>query len=121
MDNELNRQNNVAERGVEKCKSDLSKYFHPPKRDREQRFNFIYRLFGLNDDKIARAIGIDRTTMNRYRRGIFEPTSKMKLLIAQKISKLAEYQIDSAVLFGDDLFFCDWKDKKECGNDEKNF
>ncbi len=99
--------------GVNKCKPDLSQYFHPQNISLTIKFNTIYKLFKLNDGLVAREIGNDRTTMNRYRRGIFIPTDKMKLLIAQAISKLADYQIDSAVLWGGDLFFKEWKEQKE--------
>jgi len=115
--NNINK-NNSDNVGVKKCKPDLTRYFFPLNQDREKRFDFIYKLFGLNDDLVADKIGIHRTTMNRYRRGIFEPSSKMKLLIAQKISKLANYQIDSSMIFGEDLFFNIFKEKKLEGENE---
>lgn len=103
----------VKNGGVTKCKTNLSQYFHPENSTLKKRFETIYKIFKLNDDKIASAVGIDRTTMNRYRRGIFIPTGKIKLLIAQKISELASYHVDSSVIWGDDLFFKEWrKDKK---------
>ncbi len=113
MKNKSNKDFFVGEMGVAKCKTDLAKYFHPPNSELTKRFSIIYRIFGLNDDSIARKIGIDRTTMNRYRRGIFIPTTGMKILIAQKMSELANYQIDSAVLWGDSLIFEAWKRRKE--------
>lgn len=119
MDISTNNSKILDNEIVTDCKTDLSKYFHPVNSDRETRFNFIYKLFGLNDDSVSRAVGIDNSTMNRYRRGVFEPTNKMKLLIAQKISELSNYQIDSVILWGDDWYFQDFKNKK-IGEKEEN-
>ncbi len=105
----------TLEGGVNKCKKVLADYFHPNNTDLEKRFKFIYKLFGLTDDGIARVVGIDRTTMNRYRRGIFWPSSEMKLLIAKAISKLAEYPVDSSIIWGSDLFFDEWKREQQNG------
>ncbi len=104
---------NVSEGVVEKCKKQSYDHFHPVNVDRKHRFDFIYSLFCLNDNKVARAIGIDRSTMNRYRRGVFEPSPQMKLIIAQKISLLGNYPVDSAVLFGEDLIYSEWRTNKK--------
>ena len=96
--------------GVKKCNNKLSKYFHPKDTTLEYRFEFLYKVFDLSDNKIATEVGIDRTTMNRYRRGIFIPTTDMKMLIAKAISKLANYSVDSAVIWGEDLIFSKWKE-----------
>ncbi len=99
--------------GVVEGKKDLSRYFHSPDLTLAQKFNFIYKLFRLTDTDVAHEIGIDRSTMGRYRRGVFQPAPEIKLKIAQAISKLAGYQVDSCVLFGDDLFFDDFKETTE--------
>ncbi len=102
----------LAEARVEKCKQDLKKYFHPQNTTLSKRFEIIYKIFGLNDEMIARELGIDRTTMNRYRRGVFIPVTNMKRLISQAITKLCNYPVDSSVLWGSDLFFQEWKENK---------
>lgn len=113
MDNLSTTQNFSSNLSVSKGKIDLSKYFHKPDEKLNERFLFLYKLFGITDDSLATEIGIDRTTMGRYRRGIFLPSSKMKLLIAQKISKLSNYLIDSSIIWGEDLFFENFKKEKE--------
>ncbi len=90
---------------VKSCKPDLSKYFHSEDIELNNKFRFIYKLFGLNDEKLAVVVGIDKSTMSRYRRGIFVPTSNMKIIIAQSLSKIAGYQIDSSIIWGESIFF----------------
>lgn len=104
--------------GVIKSKVDLSKYFHPENNTLKRRFEIIYQMFNLNDSKIADKIGIARQTMNRYRRGVWIPVLDLKLAIARAISELADYRVDSAVIWGEDLIFEQWKDKKM--EDKKN-
>ena len=92
-----------------KCKVDLSKYFHSEDSELSKRFEIIYKIFNLNDDLIAAKLGLSRTTMNRYRRGVWIPIIDLKIKIAQIISELSNYQIDSAVIWGDDLIWGKWK------------
>jgi len=113
MKNNTLSQKNIKNDGVKRCKLDLSRYFHPLDLELNKRFETLYGLFGLNDEMIASKVGIDRTTMNRYRRGIFRPSKEMKFLIAQKITDLAKYPVDSAVIWGEDLFFDRWKEEKK--------
>ncbi len=112
MDNSIKTDLSINDAGVGGCKSDVSRYFHPQNNTLTERFNFIYKIFSLNDPKISREIGIHKSTMSRYRRGIFIPTTVMKILIAKAISKLAEYPVDSAIIWGEDLFFEEWKNNK---------
>lgn len=100
-----------GEEGVSKCNDKLLKYFHPENSSLIERFRHIYKIFNLTDDKIARKVGIDRTTMNRYRRGVFIPVTQMKILIAKAISELANYPIDSANIWGEDLIYSKWKEE----------
>ena len=102
--------------GVTNCKTDLSRYFHPTDEQLKHRFKVLYELFKLNDDKLARKIGIDKSTMSRYRRGIFVPTRLMKLKIAQALTEVAGYPVDSAVVWGEDLIFDKWKEKESDDN-----
>jgi len=97
---------------VVECNSDLSRYFNPESSVLKSRFDIIYKIFGLNDDKLSSKIGIDRSTMNRYRRGIWIPNLQMKLIISQKISELSDYPIDSSIIWGESIHFEKWRDKK---------
>ena len=105
---------------VEECKSHLSGYFHSESKVLKNRFDTIYKIFGLNDNMVSSKVGVDRSTMNRYRRGIWIPNTKMKILISQKISELSDYQIDSSVIWGDSIHFEKWRDKKLNGRDNEN-
>ena len=98
---------------VTKGKTNLSRYFHPYNSERNQRFLFIYKLFSITDTSLGREVGVSRSTMNRYRRGIFEPCNQMKLIIAKAVSKMGNYPVDTCILFGDDLFFNNFKKSKE--------
>jgi DNA-binding XRE family transcriptional regulator len=109
----------VENEGVKVCSPDVSKYFHPVNHKLEQRFKILYRLFPITDDTIASKVGITRTTMNRYRRGVWIPLDSLKIRIAQAISELSKYQVDSAVIWGSDLIFEDWKRNKEQKKEEQ--
>ena len=87
-------------------KVDLSKYFHAPDIALTQRYNLIYQLHGLNDTKVAALIGVDNSTMSRYRRGIWNPDVDMKIKIARVL------KIDTAILYGDTLIFEKWKNSQ---------
>lgn len=102
-----------AQASVEECKIDVSKYFRTKDYALEKRFEVIYNIFGLSDKSVAKKAGVDRTTMNRYRRGVWIPTLEMKRLIAKAISELAQYPVDSSVLWGDDLIFEEWRRNKK--------
>ena len=95
-----------------KCITQLQKYFHPQNYKLKDRFKVIYEIFNINDKILSSEIGIDTSTMCRYRTGVFIPTSQMKLKIAQAITKLASYPIDSSVIWGEDLIFSEWKKKR---------
>ena len=94
---------------VKSCKDSLKSYFHTPDIAQSLKFNTIYKIFDLSDSKVAYGVGIDRSSMNRYRRGIWIPPTELKLKISQAISKLANYQIDSCILWGESLFFEKWR------------
>lgn len=96
-------------KGVSGCKPDLSKYFHPSDRELMDRFKAIYKIFGLNDQKLSDSVGIHKSTMSRYRRGVFIPTIQMKIEIAKALSKIAGYHIDSSLIWGEDLIFEKWR------------
>jgi len=96
-------------------RDDLKQYFHPTDYTLKERFKTIYQITGLNDEKISRKVGIDHSTMNRYRSGIFIPITDMKILIAKAISELSGITIDSAVIWGDSVYFEKWKDNKNKG------
>jgi len=113
MDNSSQNTKKFTGGNVKRCRRDLKSYFHNVDSDLSNRFKVIYELFGLTDGKISREVGIDKSTMNRYRRGVFIPTNQMKLLIAQAISKLSNYQTDSAVIWGDSLIFEKWREAKK--------
>jgi len=85
------------------CRNKLKKYFHPKDSQLAYRFKIIYQIFELSDETLASKVGIDGSTMCRYRNGIFIPSSEMKLRIAQKIG------VDSSIIWGDSLFFERWK------------
>jgi len=97
---------------VDACRDDLKQYFHTKNLILIKRFEIIYKIFNLNDYLVASEVRIDRTTMNRYRRGVFIPTTEMKMRIAQAIAKLGGHPVDSSVIWGDDLFFEDWRENK---------
>lgn len=90
---------------VAECTQRLSKYFHPEDPELTEKFKLVYKIFGLTDSIMGNECGVDRTTFSRYRRGIFHPTTDMKILISQTISKLSGFHFDSAILFGDSVYF----------------
>jgi len=95
------------------CRNKLKKYFHPKDPQLAYRFKIIYQIFKLNDNILASKVGIDGSTMCRYRNGIFIPSSEMKLKIAQLIG------VDSSIIWGDSLFFEKWKNSlKEDKNED---
>ena len=113
MHNLKESDKNNEQGNVTSCKVDLSRYFHPQDLVLAKRFEFVYKIFSIRDEEVANEVGIDKSTMSRYRRGIFIPTSDMKIRIAKAISKLAEYPVDSAVIWGEDLIYIDWRKQKE--------
>ena len=92
MDNITNNQNNMIGEGVEKCKIDLSQYFHPENQELSKKFLLLYQLADYTDNSLGSDINVDRTTMNRYRRGVFIPTDEMKIKICKKLTeKIGKY------------------------------
>lgn len=89
---------------VSGCKNPLEKYFHPPDFKLAQKFAVLYKLGDVTDSKLAELIGVDRTSMNRYRRGIWKPDNDLKIKICQKLSELLGKQVDSLMLWGNEPF-----------------
>lgn len=120
MDNSINNTYSNFPEVVGDCIKDVRKYFHPEDKVLMKRFNWIYNFFNLNDEKVSREIGIHKSTMSRYRRGIFVPSTQMKILIAKAISKLINYSLDTSQIWGEDLIFINWREKTKKEPEEKS-
>ena len=93
------------------CKNDLKKYFHTPDYSLNQKFLIIYKIFNLSDSKVAEKIGIDKSSMNRYRRGVWIPSTDLKIKIAQILTEFAGRLIDSSIIWGDSVYFEKWRNE----------
>lgn len=80
---------------------DLSDYWHPYNPVRNNKFLVLYGLANLNDTKLGRKAETSRSTMNRYRRGIWIPTLDLQIKICKILSELIGKQIDTQVIWGD--------------------
>ena len=86
---------------VKSCKVDLSRYFHPPNQELSKKFLLFYQILNLNYTSFSKMISVDRTTMNRYRRGIWIPSQNMKIKISQMLSKEIGKIIYPEMIWGD--------------------
>lgn len=100
MNNSSSKNFFLNKGSVEGCESRLDKGFHPYNSKLNQTFLILYRLADLNDSSFASLIGVDRTTANRYRRGVWIPNYETKLKIARKLSLAIGQHVDTAGIWG---------------------
>jgi len=99
MSSDITRLNLSEEEVAQSCKDRLQTYAHPPNESQSIQFKTVYRQAGLNDSKLGDLVGISRSTMSRYRRGIWIPGKDMKIRIAVELSKATGSYIDTLTLW----------------------
>jgi len=79
----------------------------------KDRFKILLRRKGISQNQLADLIGINKGTMSKIVNGDWTPTSQLMIKIAQNLD------CDSAVIFGDQKYWLEWRDKIGYPKEEK--
>jgi len=79
----------------------------------KDRFRVLLRRKGISQNQLSDLIGINKGTMSKIVNGDWTPTSKIMIKIAQHLD------CDSAVIFGDQKYWLEWRDKIGYPTEEK--
>ncbi len=85
---------------VGRCKIDLSRYFHPENKDQSKKFLLLYQLADYSDRDLGKDITVDKSTMNRYRRGVWIPSDEVKIKICKFLTERIGKYICVEMLWG---------------------
>lgn len=87
--------------GAGACLHPLRSRDHPANPELDKTFKLLYQLSGFTDDTLARSIDVERTTMNRYRRGVWIPSNNQKINICKILTEKIGKYVAVEMIWGD--------------------
>lgn len=86
--------------GAEKCEHPLRAGDHPEDPVLNKIIKLLYQMADYSDDSLGRDIGVERTTMNRYRRGVWIPGEDLKIKICKRLTEKTGKYIAIQMIWG---------------------